>query len=183
MQDCCYAAVLQGFSCVPGITFFIPHITLSLYFCFFSIPFFCVCSDRENALSGRTRLLLFPEEGKSTFVLCVDETWRCLHTYKLTPCCWRRGSERCVSKLKHSSNMSIFLLVWADILNLNSQCLLSGGLSGPSLTRLSCLHLHICNWLPGASQMFIILSSFVTSSLCCACFLGSWKYLAVFMCP
>lgn len=123
----------------------IHHVALRLYFWFFSI-FLCVCSDRENVLSGRTRLLLLPGERKTTFVLCGDETWRCLLYYRLTPCCWR-GLERYVSELKHCTNMSIFLLIWANILNLNSQYLLSGGLSRPSLVFPVCIFTSATGYL------------------------------------
>lgn len=88
MQQFCKAfpVCLRWHSLGGGV---ISHIALRLLF--FLLSFFCVCSVRANVLGGRTRLLLLPGEGKSTFVLCGDETWRCLHTYKLTPCCWRGG--------------------------------------------------------------------------------------------
>lgn len=149
----------------------IPQIALRLLFCSLFLFFFlCVCSDRMYSVAGWDCFRLL---RKANQCLCSgDETGRYLHTYELTGCCWRRGSERCVSKLKHCSNMSIFLLIWVDILNFWIVSVIWVVVCQDCHSFVFPVCMFICNCLPGASQMFIILSAFVTSSLCCAFFLG-----------
>lgn len=122
----------------------IPHVALRLYDWVFSIPFFfCIvmeCAQWQDQIASA-------HWGREINV-CALCGWNLkMPPYLQVKPCWRRESGRNVSKLKHCSKTPISLLIWANILNLSSHCLLSGGLSGWSLIFPVCIFAAITGYL------------------------------------
>lgn len=119
----------------------IPHVALTGFSPF--LFFLCVvleCAQWQDQIA--------PAPWGKEINICALCGWNLnMPPYLQVKPCWRRESERNVSKLKHCSKTPISLLIWADILNLSSHCLLSGGISGWSLIFLVCIFTAVTGYL------------------------------------